>query len=84
VTALVSCHTAIIIETPALAVMMLNSRDFGILTRIGYVVYSRECLQSSIVDDSFNMFSLPGTEEGEGEGGGLVDAGLVVRRHVAT
>jgi hypothetical protein len=41
VTALVSYHTTIIIEMPALATMMLNSRDFGILVQIGCVVYSR-------------------------------------------
>ena len=58
VTALVSCYTAIIIETPALAAMMLNSRDFGILAQIGCVIYNKECSQSSIVDDSFNVFFL--------------------------
>ena len=67
VTALVSCHTTVIIETPALAAMMRYSRDFGILAQIGCVIYHKECSQSSIVDDSLNMISLSGTEEGEGE-----------------
>jgi hypothetical protein len=58
VTALVSWHTTIIIETPALAAMMLNSRDFGILAQIGRVIYNKECSQSSIVDRSFNTLFL--------------------------
>jgi hypothetical protein len=58
VAALVSCHTTIIIETPALAAMMLNGRDFGILAQIGRVIYNKECSPSSIVDRSFNTLFL--------------------------
>jgi hypothetical protein len=53
-TTLVSCHT-VIIEAPALAAVMPDSRDLGILTQVGCVVYNKEYSYSSIVDDSFNV-----------------------------
>jgi hypothetical protein len=56
-TASVSCYT-IIVEAPALAAVMPNSRDFGILAQIGCVVHNKKCSQSSIVDDSFNILFL--------------------------
>jgi hypothetical protein len=56
-TAPVSCHT-IIIEAPALAAVMLNSRDLGILAQIGCVVHNKVCPQPPIADDSFNRHFL--------------------------
>ena len=50
----VSCYT-VIIEAPALAAVILNSRDLGTLAQIGCVVHNKECSQSSIMDNSFNM-----------------------------
>jgi hypothetical protein len=57
VTAPVSCHT-IVIETPALAAVMLNSRDLRILAQVGCVVHNKECSESSVANDSFNMLFL--------------------------
>jgi hypothetical protein len=52
--ALVSCHT-VIIEAPALAAVMSDSRDLRILAQVNCVVYNKECSYSSTVDDSFNV-----------------------------
>ena len=38
--------------------MIPNVGDLGIFAQIGCVVHNKECSQSSIVDDSFNMLFL--------------------------
>jgi hypothetical protein len=50
----VSYHT-VIIEAPALAAVMPDSRDLGILAQVGCVVHNKEYSYSSTVDDSFNV-----------------------------
>jgi hypothetical protein len=50
----VSCHT-VIIEAPALAAVMPDNRDLGILAQVGCMVHNKECSYSSTVDDSFNV-----------------------------
>jgi hypothetical protein len=41
-----------------LAAVIPNSRDLGILAKIGSVVHGKECSYSSVVDHSFNMLCL--------------------------